>query len=155
VASRFTAWVCGRLDPGITGLNPAWSMSTSREFCVLWGRGLCVKLITRKEESYRMWCVWVWSWSLDNKEAVVHWGLLHYGGEKKLHNTLKRWKNLFWLSLNVLGITDVRQSDIHTPTTETPVLRPTAFEFHLVTDMLKMCITRHWCIAGRADQIWK
>jgi len=27
------------------------------ECCVLSGRGLCDELITRPEESYRMWCV--------------------------------------------------------------------------------------------------
>ena len=27
------------------------------EFCVLSGRGLCDELITRPEESYRLWCV--------------------------------------------------------------------------------------------------
>jgi hypothetical protein len=27
------------------------------ECCVLWGRGLCDELITRPEESYRLWCV--------------------------------------------------------------------------------------------------
>jgi hypothetical protein len=27
------------------------------QFCVLSGRGLCDKLITRPEESYRLWCV--------------------------------------------------------------------------------------------------
>jgi hypothetical protein len=32
-------------------------MSVSCECCVLWGRGLCVGLITRPEESYRLWCV--------------------------------------------------------------------------------------------------
>jgi hypothetical protein len=32
-------------------------MSVSRECCVLSGRGLCVGLIARPEESYRMWCV--------------------------------------------------------------------------------------------------
>jgi hypothetical protein len=34
----------------------AW-MSISCECCVLSGRGLCDGLITRLEESYRMWCV--------------------------------------------------------------------------------------------------
>ena len=29
----------------------------SREYFVLSGRGLCDELITRPEESYRMWCV--------------------------------------------------------------------------------------------------
>jgi hypothetical protein len=32
-------------------------MSVSCECCVLSGRGLCVGLITRLEESYRVWCV--------------------------------------------------------------------------------------------------
>ena len=32
-------------------------MSVSYECCVLAGRGLCDRLITRPEESYRMWCV--------------------------------------------------------------------------------------------------
>ena len=40
--------------------------------CVLSGRGLCVGLITRPEEPYRVWCVWVWSWSLDMEEALTH-----------------------------------------------------------------------------------
>ena len=58
------------------------------ECCVLWGRG-CVSvvsvvccqvevsvfgLITRPEESYRVWCVWVWSWSIDNEDVLAHWG---------------------------------------------------------------------------------
>jgi hypothetical protein len=41
--------------------------------CVLSGRDLCIGLIARLDESYRVWCVWVWSWSLDNDEALVHW----------------------------------------------------------------------------------
>ena len=32
-------------------------MSVCCECCVLSGRGLCDKLITRPEESYRLWCV--------------------------------------------------------------------------------------------------
>ena len=41
-------WV--RILPG------AW-ISVSFEYCVLSGRGLCGGLITRPEESYRLWCV--------------------------------------------------------------------------------------------------
>jgi hypothetical protein len=37
---------------------------------VLSGRGLCVGLTTRPEKSYRGWCVWVWSRSLDSKKAM-------------------------------------------------------------------------------------
>ena len=34
----------------------AWT-SVSCECCVLSGRGLCVRLTTRPEQSYRVWCV--------------------------------------------------------------------------------------------------
>jgi hypothetical protein len=40
--------------------------------CSLSGGGVCVALVTRRKESYRMWCVWVWSWSLDNEEVLIH-----------------------------------------------------------------------------------
>ena len=37
---------------------PLWAwMSVCCECCVLPGRGLCVGLITRPKESYRLWCV--------------------------------------------------------------------------------------------------
>jgi hypothetical protein len=39
-----------RIPPG------AW-MSVSCECCVLSGGGLCDELVTRPEESYRVWCV--------------------------------------------------------------------------------------------------
>ena len=50
--------VFGRSLAGIAGSIPAGTwMSVSSECCVLSGRGLCIGLITRPEESYRMWCV--------------------------------------------------------------------------------------------------
>jgi hypothetical protein len=42
------------------------------ECCVLSGRGLRDGLITRPEESYRLWCVGVWSRNLVNAEALAH-----------------------------------------------------------------------------------
>jgi hypothetical protein len=43
---------------------------------VLSGRGLCVGLIIRLEESYRLWCVVVCDLeNLMNEEALAHWGL--------------------------------------------------------------------------------
>ena len=61
--------------PGLWVRTPpgAWK-SVCCEFCVFSGRGLCDGLITRPGESYRLWCVWVWSWSLDNEEGLAHWG---------------------------------------------------------------------------------
>jgi hypothetical protein len=44
-----SVWVC------------AWVCTCVRAWvCVLLGRGLCVGLITRPEESYRVWCVCEW-----------------------------------------------------------------------------------------------
>jgi hypothetical protein len=57
------AWDWGRLLAGIVGSNPAGGM----ECCVLSGRSLCFKLITRPDESYRVSRVRVWSWSLENE----------------------------------------------------------------------------------------
>ena len=39
------------------GLPPLWDMDVCCECCVLWSRGLCDGLLTRPEESYRLWCV--------------------------------------------------------------------------------------------------
>ena len=45
------------------------------ECCVLLGRGLCDKLITSPEESYRMWCVVVCDLeNLKNEEAMNRFG---------------------------------------------------------------------------------
>ena len=58
VAARSKAYVCGRSPAEIVGSNPTRGMDVCRsECCVLSGRGLCDKLITRPEESYRLWCV--------------------------------------------------------------------------------------------------
>ena len=39
------------------GSNHAGGVDVCCECCVLSGRGLCDGLITRTEESYRLWCV--------------------------------------------------------------------------------------------------
>ena len=55
VAARPKVW--GRSLAGIVGSNPARAM----DVCLLWVlcdvRDLCVGLISRPEESYRLWCV--------------------------------------------------------------------------------------------------
>jgi hypothetical protein len=80
VTVQSKAWVCGCSLLGIMGSNPAGSRkSISCECSVLLRRGPCVGLITRTEESYRLCCVWVWSWSLHSEEALAYWGLLRHG----------------------------------------------------------------------------
>jgi hypothetical protein len=83
-------WPCGRRRGStaarVVGLQVrispgAWMFVC----CALSSVGLRVGLITRPEESYRVWCVWVWSWSLDNEGgvgllvAVTPWKtIIHY-----------------------------------------------------------------------------
>jgi hypothetical protein len=64
-------WIKGE-NPGIQKkkIPPgAWMSVLSVVFS---GRGLCDRPITRPEESYIMWCVWVWSQNLKNEEALAH-----------------------------------------------------------------------------------
>jgi hypothetical protein len=50
------------------------------ECCVLSGRGLCDELITRTEESYRLWFVVVCDLeNLKNEEAMTRAGLQRHG----------------------------------------------------------------------------
>jgi hypothetical protein len=49
VVAQSKAWVCGCSLAGIAGLNSAGDMDVC---LMLSGRGLCVGLITRPEESY-------------------------------------------------------------------------------------------------------
>ena len=71
LSARSEMWVCGRSLAGIEGSNPAGDKDVCFECCVLSGRDLCAGLIRRPEESFRVLRVWLWSWSLDNEEALV------------------------------------------------------------------------------------
>jgi hypothetical protein len=51
VAARSKAWACGLSFAGIVGLNPTGGMDDCCGCCVLSGRGICVGLIARPEES--------------------------------------------------------------------------------------------------------
>jgi hypothetical protein len=56
VPARSKTWVCGRSIAGNAGSNPAGDTDVSIvDCCVLWSRGLCVRLITRPDESYPVW----------------------------------------------------------------------------------------------------
>jgi hypothetical protein len=71
VVARSVAWVCGRSLAGIVGSNPA-GISVSCECFVLFGKGLCVGLITRPEECYRVWGVYECDIIFDNEEALAY-----------------------------------------------------------------------------------
>jgi len=63
LATRSKAWVCGRSLAGIASSYPAGGhvcVSLVSVVCCQ-AEVICVGLITHPEESYRVWCVWVWS----------------------------------------------------------------------------------------------
>jgi len=58
VTARSKAWVCCRWLAGIAGSNTAGGMDDCHvSVACLPGTVLCFGLITRPEESYRLWCV--------------------------------------------------------------------------------------------------
>ena len=63
-------------------------MSVSCECCVLSGRGLCVGLITRPEDSYRLWCVV----ECDLVTSIMRKALVHCGlsSHKKINTMEER-----------------------------------------------------------------
>ena len=69
--------------------NPSYMECTCR---VLSGRGLCDELITRSEESYRLWCVVVCDLeNLKNEEAMTRVGSQRH---RKKHGMYKPCYNL-------------------------------------------------------------
>jgi len=84
LAARPKAWVCSSSLPEIVGSNPAgvW-MFVSCGCCVLSGRDPCVGLITRPEEFYRVWCVWVRSRSTVKGDHDTEWGRTARGKIRK------------------------------------------------------------------------
>ena len=73
MAARSKGWVCGLSPAEIVVSNPAGGTDVCLlwVFCVMSGGGLCDELITRPEESYRLWCVVVWPRNLENEEAMA------------------------------------------------------------------------------------
>ena len=51
------------------------------------------------------------------------------------HNVLARWRNRFSQLLNIHGVNDIRQTEIHTA--EPLVPEPSAFEVEMVSEKLK------------------
>jgi len=83
VSGSRSQWPCGlRLRSAATRLLRSWVrippgawMFVCWECRVLSGRGLCDELITRPEESYRLWCVVVCDLdNLKNEEAMTRVG---------------------------------------------------------------------------------
>jgi len=72
------------------------------ECCVLSGRGLCDELITRPEESYRLWCVVVCDLeNLKNEEAITSVGSQRHSKKKTVCTTrcgsyILTWRDLMY-----------------------------------------------------------
>jgi len=83
-------------------------MFVSCESCVLSGRGLCDELITRPEESYRLWYVVVCDLEkLVNEEALAHWGLSR---PKKTKIKIITYRYKHW---NINSKTTIQTHSVH------------------------------------------
>jgi hypothetical protein len=90
-------------DCGFESQREAW-ISVCCECCVLSDRGLSVGLITRQGESYRLWCVWVLWWSLNNEEALAPLGAVEPQTNKQTNKqtntqTCKLFNTTFLMAL--------------------------------------------------------
>ena len=117
VAAPSNAWVCFlrlpfRSPPG------AW-VSVFCEYCVPSGSGICIGLITRPEESYRVWCVCVcvcvcvfvcqclWSWSpikggMTRNRVGAPQGKKKYTETKWEHKAIDNKRRLFFINFFIL-----------------------------------------------------
>ena len=77
--SQWTCWVCG-----FESRRRAWLFCC--ECCMLSGRGICDELITRTEESYRLWCII--ECDLETSRMRRHWPAL---GPAPRGNKCVRW----------------------------------------------------------------
>jgi hypothetical protein len=83
-------------------LLPGWNWGLESrggmKVCFLWvlfcQLEVCDGTIIRPEESYRVWCVWVWSRSIDSEEAMAHWSLTTREKKKIL-----KQRNAWWFSI--------------------------------------------------------
>jgi hypothetical protein len=64
---------CGSAVPRLLGLSVRIPPETLKPFVrvVYYQVENCVGLIILPGESYRVWCVWVWSWSLNNEKILA------------------------------------------------------------------------------------
>jgi len=84
VAARSKASVCGRWLAGIAGLNPAGVYGCLPHVSVVCCQvEVCAtgrSLVQRSPAECVCVCASQISWSLENEEALPHWGLLRIGG---------------------------------------------------------------------------
>ena len=78
---------------------PPGGMDVCCECCVLSGRGLCDGLITRTEESYRLWCVDVWYRNMVNEVAM---GPTGEGASAPPPKKESRWR----ITIKAMGVFD-------------------------------------------------
>jgi len=82
-------------------------MFVCRECSVLSGRGLCDELITRPEESYRLWCVVVCDLENLKNEAMTRVGSQRHSKKQTNKQTNKLITQASLLSCTVEGYGDI------------------------------------------------
>jgi hypothetical protein len=81
----FACWDCGFESHQGHGCLTVVSVVCCQEDVSVTGWSLVQRSATERGVSNR-----VWSWSLDNEEAMAHWGLLRHWGEKIKKNCFSR-----------------------------------------------------------------
>jgi hypothetical protein len=87
----------GRSPVEIVGSNPTGGMDVCLLWvlCVLSGRGLCDELITRPEESYRLWCVVMCD--IETSGMRRHWPTAGLSCQKQTNKIKLKINNIGWV----------------------------------------------------------
>jgi hypothetical protein len=82
--------VCGHSLAGIASSNPACGQGCLSLLCVVCCqiRVSAIDWSLVQRSPYRVWCVWVWLWSIDNKKVLAHWVVPCHGKEKSAVSSL-------------------------------------------------------------------
>jgi hypothetical protein len=116
-------------------------MSVCCECCVLSGRGLCVGLITRPEEYYRVWCVSVWSWSLDRTWPTR--GCCAMGGKKFSMGKFNQYLNTGFIEYKK-EVTTNQWWDFPSECVEFHLPFPCAFVMRCLSTKKNFCLFNAW-----------
>jgi hypothetical protein len=106
VAERSKEWVCGRSPTETVSSNPTGDM----DICLLWvlcmlsGRDLWDGLITRPEESYRLWCVFVCDHVTSGMRRLQLARVVNARHKKSLYLHIRTVTRMWWILVRLVKI---------------------------------------------------
>ena len=123
-------------------------MDVCYECCVLSGRGLCDELITRPEESYRLWCVIVCDLETSRMRPRPRWVAAPQGKKIHIYNLME--PPSYMRSVVARNLVMRRMSVVQTTDHRTETVCEISYTMRHIGDGIKVCVWRQ--TAGQAKK---